>query len=655
MVRCRVPSIREDLRGALLLSSANTSRLPGDRVGKEHSPASSEAPADNESLNDSYEPIVTSSSYPTPEASIRPDKNLGWIARLHPILLLFKTRIIISLTASLVGMAALVSIPKVLGDAIDAVEQDQDVAPYAIGLLVLGLLRGIGSYIGRGGLQKVGFRMEFHLRTMLYNHFLHQPYAFYDTVQSGQLISRANSDIRSIQMFLSFAPIMTLQIFTFVSAIILMLIIDWQLTLISLAPLPAVYYFGVRLRNKIFPVSWIAQERLADIATLVEENISGARVIRTFTAEKHQIKELLKNAERLKWINVFIGDTRARLNPLIEALPRFGTVAVLYVGGEKVIDGQLQVGTIVTFSAYVVLLAMPFRFLGFLLMMGQRAKASANRIFEVFDTKPSLTDSIDSVRLDNPVETIEIENINFAYNNADLILKDLSLRVKAGETIALVGSTGSGKSTLSRLLPRYYDPQSGKITFDGIDIKNFTLSSLRAHVGVVFEEPFLFAASIRDNISFGHPDAPISDVENAAKAAYAHTFITNLPKGYDTVIGERGYDLSGGQRQRLALARGLLINPHILILDDATSAVDVQTEKKIHEALQQRSTKSTTILIAHRLSTIALADRVILLDKGRIISDGTHSDLLATDPRYAEILNQISKPEKVLPSDGTNL
>jgi len=390
----------------------------------------------------------------------------------------------------------------------------------------------------------------------------------------------------------------------------------------------------------MFPVSWLIQSRLADVATVVDENINGVRVVKSFAAEDQQLQHLTGAAMRAEWANVKDADIRAKWSPLLENLPRLGQAIVLFYGGYLAINGHATVGDIIAFNAYVLMLQPPFRQLGMILMMGQRASASAQRIYEVLDEQPDVVDRPGAVDLVECRGDVHFDDVSFGYANGTPVLEDFELHLRPGETVAIVGRTGSGKSTASRLLARFYDASSGAVRVDGHDVRDLTLPSLRHHIGMVLDEPFLFSVSIRENIAYGRPDASFDDVRAAAIAAGADEFVQALPEGYDTVVGERGFTLSGGQRQRLSIARTLLVNPPILVLDDATSAIDVQIEQQIHEALRGLMTDRTTLIIAHRLSTISLADRVAVVEGGRVIAQGTHADLLATEPRYAEILAQ---------------
>jgi ATP-binding cassette subfamily B protein len=409
---------------------------------------------------------------------------------------------------------------------------------------------------------------------------------------------------------------------------------------VALCTLPFTYVTGSRLRNISFPMSWIVQGRQAEITTIVDENVQGVRVVKGFAAEERELTKLARAAQRLRWANVALNDARARWGPITENLPRLGLAGVLLYGGLLAIDGQVTVGAIVAFNAYVVLVQAPFRFLSFILILGQRAAASAGRIFEVLDERPAVTDRLGAVDLVEPQGDVVFDDVRFAYGGADAtpVLDGLSLHVRPGETVAIVGRTGSGKSTIARLLTRFYDVQAGAVRIDGHDVRDLTLASVRHHVGVVLDDPFLFSASVHDNIAYGSPGAGRDQVVAAAQAAQADEFVSQLGDGYDAVVGERGYDLSGGQRQRISIARTLLVNPAVLVLDDATSAIDVQVEQLIHGSLHELRGTRTMILIAHRLSTIALADRVVLLEDGKVVAEGTHSELLASEPRYAAVL-----------------
>jgi ATP-binding cassette, subfamily B, bacterial len=590
-----------------------------------------------------FEPATIDDGITIHRASVHPDRGRGWMRRLWPFLAVRKIAFGSALLAALVAMVAGVLIPRVMMVAIDdgLRAQTEPIERFVWMLVALAVARALLTYYYRLSLYGVAYELESDLRSAMFGHLTRLDFAFYDRVQAGQLISRANSDIRSVQMFLTFAPLMSLNLVTFVVAIALMASIHLGLTVVAVAVLPFTYVTGTKLRDISFPMSWIVQGRQAEIATIVDENIQGVRVVKGFAAEERELRKLATAATRLRWANVALNDARAKWGPLTENLPRLGLAAVLLYGGILAINGDITVGAIVAFNAYVLLLQAPFRFLSFILILGQRAAASAGRIFEVLDERPGIVDRPGAIDLIDVTGDVHFDDVTFAYGDGEPVLDGFSLHVRSGETIAIVGRTGSGKSTIARLLARFYDVQAGRVTIDGHDLRDVTSASVRHHVGVVLDDPFLFSASVRDNIAYGHPDATLDDVVAAARAAQADEFIRELRDGYDTVVGERGYDLSGGQRQRIAIARTLLVDPAVLVLDDATSAIDVQVESRIHEALHHMLGTRTTILIAHRLSTIALADRVVLLEGGRVVAEGAHHHLLATEPRYAAVLARI--------------
>jgi ATP-binding cassette subfamily B protein len=587
--------------------------------------------------------------YAPPQATIDPDRSKTWLKRAMPILRSHQKIFVISLVLSFVGLVLQVLVPNLLKDAID-----NSIGPalahrpgvplhfyvwWIVGLAVAGVVSG---YISRLYLFQTAYRIEFDLRNIIYEHLTKMSFPFYDRVQSGQLISRANSDIRSVQMYMTFAPMILVQCSIALVAFGFMLSIDVPLAFVAMVTMPFVYLTGVKMRKSMFPVSWIIQARLAEVATIVDENINGVRVVKSFAAEEQQLRSLAKAAEKVRWGYVKDADLRARWTPTIQNLPQLGLALVLLVGGYMVIHHELELGAIVAFYSYLLMMQAPFMMLGMIIMMGQRAAASADRIYEILDEQPTIVDRPGAVDLVHCEGDVHFASVDFAYggDDAPLVLSDFELHLSPGETVALVGRTGVGKSTVARLLTRFYDVNGGAVEVDGHDVRDLTLASLRSHIGIVLDEPFLFSISIRDNIAYGRPTASRSEIEAAARAAGADEFIDELPEGYETVVGERGYTLSGGQRQRIAIARTLLVNPPILVLDDATSAIDVQVEQQIHGALRVLMEGRTTLIIAHRLSTISLADRVVLMDGGAIVADGTHAELLASTPLYAEVLAQ---------------
>lgn len=575
-----------------------------------------------------------------PRARVDPDRTKGWVRRLLPLLRAHAGLLTISLVASLLSQLLLVAAPRVVMAAIDSalVRQAQPLDLFVAALLALAAVRLAVDVVYRQALYTTSARLEYDLRALLQDHLGRQSSAWYDSTQTGSLISRANSDVRAIERFLVFTPAVVITFVGFGFAVVLMSMIHLPLTAAAMGMLPLVYLGGIRMQRVMWPVAWLVQARTADVATVVEENLAGAHVVRAMAAERPQIDKLDRSAERLRWIATEEVAIRARYQPLIDNVPRLGSAVVLLYGGLLTVNGEITLGALVAFTAYVALMQAPFRLLGFIVMMGQRASASAARVFEVLDAEPQIVDAPHAVPLVHPRGEVRFEDVAFGYADGPDVLHDLDLTLHPGETVALVGRTGSGKSTVGRLVPRFYDVRAGRVSIDGHDVRDLTLQSLRTHVGVLADEPFLFSASVRDNISYGRPDATDADVRAAAATAYALEFVEQLPDGFDTVIGERGYTLSGGQRQRIAIARTLLTNPRVLVLDDATSALDVEVERQIHAALEQLLAGRTTLVIAHRLSTIALADRVVLLQDGRIAADGPHAELLRTVPAYAQVL-----------------
>ena len=596
---------------------------------------------------------MTTALRPTPTAThVDPDPSKGWFRRLLPVIRARRATFIMVLVTGLSGLALQVSVPMVLREAVDvAVDQRGGGLEGHVLILVVMAAASFGlRFTYRYLLFGTACRIETGLRSQIYDHLTRLSFSYYDHMPAGEVISRANSDIRSIQLLLAFGPLAGLSAISFLMAFGFMLSIHVPLALVTVSTMPLVYVLGQRLRDQVFPLSWVTQGRMAEVAMVVDENINGTRVVKSFAAEYDQIALLSRVADRLRWSATALIEARARFNPLIEALPRLGMALVLFYGGHLVINGEIGVGSLLAFSAYVTMISVPFRMFGFVLLQAQRAAASALRIYEILDEKPAIVDRPGARSISDPRGRVEFRNVTFRYPGADnpespAVLDGFNLIVESGETVAIVGRTGCGKSTVARLLPRFYDVDVGAVLIDGTDVRDVSLASLRSHVNQVPDEAFLFSNTLHDNIAFGRPDAPRHEVLAAARVARADGFIGNLDDGFDEVVGERGYTLSGGQRQRISIARTVLANPAILILDDATSAVDVGTEEGIHQGLGDLLEGRTTIVIAHRLSTISLADRVVLMEGGRIVADGTHAHLLATEPRYRAIVAQVADRE----------
>lgn len=595
-----------------------------------------------------FEPIAETSPYAPPRAAIDPDQSKGWLGRAWPVIKTHKGIWSLSLAMSFIALLAQVQIPRLIGEAINEclpttghTTDLKRLSSFATLLFVFIALREVCNYLGRRCLLTTAYSFEYDLRHIMYEHYMSLSFPFYDRVSVGQLISRANSDVRAVQQYLVMAPTVLVQCAVIFIAFAEMFTINVQLTLVTAISLPISFLVGVAMRKKIYPVSWLIQARLADVAMLVEENVSGVRVVKSVAAEQKELTTLARAADKLQWSYIKDANIRGTWAPTLENLPRVGLAIILLYGGILVIHDHLGVGTLFTFQAYMLIFQPPFRQLGMVIMNGQRASASAKRIYEILDQPREIVNQPGAVDLVDCKGDIHYEHVSFAYSDGTQVLNDFDLHIAPGETVALVGRTGSGKTSAGRLLNRSYEVTSGRLLVDGRDVREYTLASLRANVGFVFDEAFLFSVSVRDNIAYGKPAATIEEIIAAAKAADADEFIVKLPEGYDTVIGERGYTLSGGQRQRLAIARTLLVNPPVLVLDDATSAIDAQVEQRIHGSLRELLANRTTLVIAHRLATISLADRVVLVEDGHLIASGRHQDLLDSEPRYAEVLARV--------------
>jgi ATP-binding cassette subfamily B protein len=607
-----------------------------------------------------YVPLTESSPYQPPRRVPSSNRQASWVTRTWPLVMAHKWVWGASLAGSFVALLTQVQIPRELGSAVSSLSGkagSNSLWHFAAVIAVMIVIREVSNYIGRRCLLTTAYSFEYDLRNILYSHYMRLSFPFYDSAHTGQLISRANSDVRAVQQYLVTAPTVFVQCAVLVVAFVQMFTINVPLTLVTMVSLPLTFLAGFFMRKRIFPVSWLIQARLADVATIVEENVSGVRIVKSFAAEQNEVTNLARAADRLQWGYIKDAQIRGAWAPLVENLPRAGVAVILLYGGILALDGSLgpiptAVGLLFTFQSYMLLFQPPFRQLGSVIMNGQRASAAAKRILEVLDTAPEIVSAPAAADLIDCHGYVQFHDVGFRYGTGPHILSHFSLDIRPGETVALVGRTGSGKSTVARLMNRSYDVTSGRVTIDGKDLRDLTVESVRANVGLVTDEPFLFSVSVRDNIAYGRPGASLDDVMAAARAAGADEFISRLPGGYDSVVGERGYTLSGGQRQRLALARTLLVNPPVLVLDDATSAIDVQVEQRIHTALAGLMTDRTTLIIAHRLATIALADRVVLVEDGKVAATGQHADLLEHNPRYAEVLAKITAEDHERDQDG---
>jgi ATP-binding cassette subfamily B protein len=602
----------------------------------------------DQDLASPFEPVGVTAEYERPRGNVHHDRSRRWFRRMFPLLRAHFGHFGLALGAAAAGLFMRVEIPRVTMDAIDnaLVARTDPLGGYVRLLVLMGLSLFAFGFVFRFFLLRLGFEVDNDLRVLMFEQFQRLSFGFFDRNQTGQLVSRANSDIRAVQVFLTFSPMIVVSILTFFLALYRMVQIHVPLTLVALATSPLVFLVGRTMRTRLFPISWLQAARQADLSIAVEENVSGTNVVKSFAAERRQIERLERIAQRLRWVSIRQADNRAFFGPMMQNLPRLALALILLYSGRLVIDGQVSIGALFAFNAYVMMLQLPFMMLGFLMMMAQRASASAHRIFEVLDQTPEIVERPGAFDLETCHGHLDFDHVTFRYGDGPVVLDDLCLSIRPGETVAVVGRTGCGKSTLARLIPRFYDVELGHVRVDAHDVRDYTLASLRSHVGLVLDENFLFADTIWSNIAFGRPDATHDDVVAAATAAGAHDFILATEHGYDSVIGERGYTLSGGQRQRIAIARTLLLNPKILVLDDATSAVDAHREREIHGALRTLMEGRTTIVIAHRISTLSLAERVVLLEGGRVVAEGTHEVLMMTEPRYAEVLAEAALDEE---------
>jgi ATP-binding cassette subfamily B protein len=539
-----------------------------------------------------------------------------------------------------VATVATAAIPLVQRKIIDdvIVTHRQSIWPLAGLLLIAAAVNFGGIYLRRYHGGRVSLDVQHELRTELFDSLSRLDGVRQDEISTGQLVGRSISDLNMVQSILSMVPITLGNLALFILSIGIMVVLSPVLTIVTVTVAPALWMIALASRRRLFPASWHAQQQSGDVAGIVDEAIGGVRVVKGFGQEEQE-QERLEGASS----NLFASRLRmirltARYNPALTAIPSLGMVGVLALGGWLAIHGSLSLGTFLAFSAYLAQMSGPVRTLTMMVTIGQEARASVIRVFDIIDSRPAITDKPDAAALPADATGISFDDVHFGYLPAEPVLRGLSLRVEPGETVAVVGASGSGKSTIALLLPRFYDPQSGSVRIGGHDIKDVTHDSLRAAIGLVMEDSFLFSATVGANIAYGRPDATREQIVAAAKAAQAHEFIVRLPKGYDTMVGEQGLTLSGGQRQRVALARALVTDPRLLLLDDATSAIDPRLEAEIHTALREVMRGRTTLIIAHRRSTLNLADRIVVLDQGRVADTGTQEELSERCPLYRMLI-----------------
>ncbi|MDP8938555.1 MAG: ABC transporter ATP-binding protein/permease, partial [Actinomycetota bacterium] len=564
----------------------------------------------------------------------------GWIRRLWPFVAAYRRDAVIAFGAAVAGLTAAALTPLVQKVVIDDVilARRRPLAPWLALLVAAGGFRFAVAHVRRlvGG--RVALGVQFDLRNAIFERLQRLDFARHDEFHTGQLVSRASSDVGLVQGLLAFLPLFSGNVVLLVLSVVVMTVLSPLLTVVTLLVVPAILAVALRLRSTVFPASWDAQQRAGEVAGVVDEAVSGVRVVKGFGQEERELARLAAAAEALYGSRVRAVRIQARSASTLQALPALGQVIVLCFGGWLALRGRISLGTFLAFSSYLVQLVAPVRMLSVLTVVAQQARAGTERIFELLDSTPAVVERPGAEPLPPVRGQVVFDDVSFGYLRSEPVLRGMTLTVAPGERVALVGPSGSGKSTVSLLLPRFYDVHSGAVRIDGVDVRDVTLESLRRQIGVVFEETFLFSDTVRANIAYGRPEATAEEVEAAARAAEAHDFVASLPEGYDTRLGEGGLTLSGGQRQRVALARALVTDPRILVLDDATSAVDSRVEEEIHATLRRLTAGRTTLLVAHRRSTLRLADRIVVVDDGRVVDSGTADELAARCPLYRRLL-----------------
>jgi ATP-binding cassette, subfamily B, bacterial len=568
------------------------------------------------------------------------DSERGWLKRLAGYCWRYRRTVLVALGGALAATVATAAIPLVQRQIIDdvIVTRHASIWPLAGLLIIAAAVNFGGIYLRRYRGGQLSLDVQHDMRTELFDALSRLDGARQDEIRTGQLVGRAITDLNMVQGLMSMVPVTLGNIVLFILSLGIMVVLSPVLTLVTVLVAPALYFIALASRRRLFPASWDAQQQSGEVAGVVDEAIGGVRVVKGFGQEEQEQRRLEAASEKLFASRLRMIRITARYNPALTAVPSLGMVGVLALGGWLAIHGSITLGTFLAFSAYLAQMAGPVRMLTYMVTLGQEARASVIRVFDIIDSRPVIADKPDAAELPAGAAGLSFDEVTFGYVPDQPVLRGLSLHVAPGETVAVVGASGSGKSTLAQLLPRFYDPQAGVVRVGGHDVAGLTRDSLRAAIGLVMEDSFLFSDTVRANIAYGRPDATDEQVLAAARAAQADEFIARLPAGYDTMVGEQGLTLSGGQRQRVALARALVTDPRLLVLDDATSAIDPRLEAEIHTALRAVMRGRTTLIIAHRRSTLNLADRIVVLDSGRVADTGTHEELAERCALYRKLI-----------------
>lgn len=560
---------------------------------------------------------------------------------LKQVLIRYRGVATVSILGAVLWMAAVVAIPYLVGAIVDVAVGDGDASkvwPFLVALLIAGAVQAVGISIRRFFGFRFSYRAEADLRNKIFTHIQRMAFNFHDVTSTGELMARASSDLSQLRIILAMLPITIANLMMFVVVTIVLVIIDPVLGGAAALMIPALLFVSARYASRVVGYSFGIQQALSELARVVEESVTGIEVVKSYGQEDQQHRKLDVTAYSIYRSAMGLARERAVHRPLFEIIPALGTVAVLAIGGVRVVDHVITLGEFVAFTQYLAVMVLPLMITGWFFANLPRSAAAATRIDALLVTAPEIEESPDAIKLNDGSGEIVFRDVSFSYPDGTEVLRGVNLVIPGGTSVGLVGATGSGKTTMGHLIPRFYDVSAGSVSIDGVDVRSVSLDELRNEVAVVFQESFLFSASVADNIRVGDPMATDQQIRAAARLAKAHDFICEMPDGYETVVGERGATLSGGQRQRVSLARGVVRDPRVLILDDATSSVDALVESEIQVALRQVMAGRTTVIIAHRTSTLALVDNVAFIEDGEIVAFGPHDDLLHEVPRYGEVL-----------------